>query len=61
VPRRHGGTDAVGNLAPAHGQDDRTGASGVDFRCHECGGVACNQAYRNAATTPAVGYRSRDW
>lgn len=62
VPRRFGGGDDVGNLAPAHGHDDRRGRSGIDYRCPTCG-LACNQSFRNAVTGPTTpaGYRSRDW
>jgi hypothetical protein len=58
IPRKLGGTDAISNLTPAHGHDDRTGRSGVDFRCPTCG-VSCNQAYRNDPNPPS--YRSRVW
>lgn len=58
IQRRYGGTDVISNLAPAHGHDDRTGRSGVDYRCRTCG-KACNQSYRNSEDPPS--YRSRIW
>jgi hypothetical protein len=57
--RRHGGDDHISNLAPVHGHDDRTGRSGVDYRCRTCG-LACNQHFRNRSV-PIESYRSRDW
>lgn len=59
-PRRDGGTDEIHNLAPSHGHDDRTGRSGIDYRCFYCNPpVACNQAYRNDPNPQS--YRSRNW
>ena len=60
-PRKYGGDDSVGNLAPAHGHDDRRGCSGIDYRCYYCSpfGVSCNQSRKAKPVVQA--YRSRTW
>ena len=58
IQRRHGGSNRISNLAPAHGHDDSRGRSGIDYRCPTCGD-ACNQSRRNDESPPS--YRSRDW